>query len=133
MTGGHSNFWVISRNSCTTNLRFGLPMDLKPAYVQGKNQQKPKQQQNLRLAGNKLSSSHFSRCSQVQASDFLLDDSALANNIESSDKTGQCGANVSIQALPWTKTEPSQPSSCPQPPPTDNHSFTHVAVQNKRS
>lgn len=45
-----------------------------------------------------MSSSHFSRWFQVQASDFLLDDSALAEsagNIESSDKTGQYGANIS--------------------------------------
>lgn len=63
-----------------------------------------KNQPKLSLAVNNLSSSYFSRWFQVQASDFLLDDSAIAessDNIESSDKTGQYGANISIQTLLW--------------------------------
>lgn len=61
-----------------------------------------KSQPKCTLAVNNLSSSHPRRWFQVQASDFLLDDSALAEssgNTESSDKTGQYGANVSIQPL----------------------------------
>lgn len=57
---------------------------------------------------------------EAQASDFGLDARALADssgNTESSDKTGQYGASISIQTLLSPQTQQTHPSLCREPPP----------------